>query len=191
MKSSSTLMLLALFTSALAGAATELPSCVTTKTLPTITIYSCPGDSEPTKTVFVPGQSSNSAPKPGAPGSSGASSAPGVPGAPSVPDAPGQSDGPEEPNASDNDDNLHEPHQLNAPESAGSGPSPGSESGSSPNSNPGQHVGTPEPSTTGPGFAPGSPETPSVIAVAGAPTVHLDFLLFTTAGIAAFAMVWV
>ncbi|KAJ4188478.1 hypothetical protein NW755_006640 [Fusarium falciforme] len=185
MKSSSTLTLLALFTSALAGATTELPSCVTAKTLPTITIYSCPGDSEPTKIVFAPGQSSNSAPKPGAPGSSGAPSAPGVP------DAPGQSDGPEEPNASDNDDNLHEPQQPNAPESAGSGTSPGSESGSSPNSNPGQHVGTPEPSITGPGFAPGSPETPSVIAVAGAPAVHIDSQLFITAGIAAFAMVWV
>ncbi|KAM6517742.1 hypothetical protein FSOLCH5_006510 [Fusarium solani] len=182
MKSSSTLTLLALFTSALVGAATEPSSCVTTKTLPTITIYSCPGDSEPTNTVFTPGQSSNSAPKPGAPS---------APGAPGVLGAPGQSDGPEEPNATENDGNLHEPQLPNAPESADSGSNPGSESDSSPNSDPGQHVGTPEPSTTEPGAAPDSPGTPSVVAVAGAPTIHLDLLLLSTVGIAAFAMVWV
>ncbi|KAI8676101.1 hypothetical protein LRP88_11586 [Fusarium phalaenopsidis] len=176
MKSSSTLTLLAVFTSALVGAATEPPSCVTTKTLPTITICSCPGDSEPTKTVFAPGQSSNSAPKPEAPG---------------VPGAPGQPDGPEEPNATENDGNLHEPQLPNAPESAGSGSNPGSESDSSPNSNPGQYGGTPEPSTTDPVAAPDSPGTPSVVTVAGAPTVHLDLLLLSTVGIAAFAMIWV
>ncbi|EEU37846.1 uncharacterized protein NECHADRAFT_88323 [Fusarium vanettenii 77-13-4] len=185
MKSSSTLTLLALLTSALAGATTERPSCVTTKTLPPITIYSCPGDSEPTKTVFTPVQSSNPALKPGAPGSSGAPNVPGVPG------APGQPDGSEEPNAGQNDGNIPNPQQPNAPESAGSAPSPGSESGSGPNSHPGQPVGTAEPSTTGPGVAPGSPETPSVIAVAGAPTVQLDLLLFSTAALAALAMVWV
>ncbi|KAI8719952.1 hypothetical protein NCS52_00439000 [Fusarium sp. LHS14.1] len=172
MKSSSTLTLLALLTSALAGASTELPSCVTTKTLPLITIYSCPGDSEPTKTVFAPVQSSNSAPKPGAPDSSGAPNVPGVPGAPG---APGQPDGPEEPNAGQNNGNIPNPQQPNAPESAGSAPSPGSESGSGSNSNPGQPVGTAEPSTTG----------------AGAPTVQLDLLLLSSAAIAAFVMVWV
>ncbi|KAH8679119.1 hypothetical protein BGZ61DRAFT_456737 [Ilyonectria robusta] len=188
MKSLSTLALLALLTSALAGASTELPSCVTTKTLPPITIYSCPGDSEPTKVVFAPVQSSNSVPKPGAPGSSGAPNVPGVLGAPG---APGQHDGPEEPNTTQNNGNIPNPQQPSAPESAGSGPSLGSESGSSPNSNPGQPVGTAEPSTTGSGVVPSSPETPSVIAVAGAPTVQLDILLFSAAALAAFAMVWV
>ncbi|RSL79704.1 hypothetical protein CEP51_007150 [Fusarium floridanum] len=187
MKSPSTFMLLALLTSTLAGAATEPSTCITTKTLPAITIYSCPGDSEPTKTVFPPAQSPNSASQPGALGSSGV---PGVPGAPGSPGATGQVDGPEEPNATKHVGNVHEPQQSNAPESPGSGSNSGSESGSNPNSGSSQHVDASEPSASEPGVVPVSPETPSVVAVAGAPIVHLDLLLLSAVGIASVAMVW-
>lgn len=152
-------MLLALLTSTLAGADTEPSTCITTKTLPAITIYSCPGDSEPTKTVFAPGKSPNSASQPGAPG------------------ATGQVDGPEEPNATKHAGN---PQQSNAPESPGSGS----------NSDSGQHVDASEPSASEPGVVPGSPATPSVVPVAGAPTVHLNLLLLTAVGIASVGMVW-
>ncbi|RSL48862.1 hypothetical protein CEP54_012699 [Fusarium duplospermum] len=171
MKSSSTFMLVALLTSTLAGADTEPSTCITTKTLPAITIYSCPGDIEPTQTVFAPGQSPNSASQPGAPGSS---PAPGVLGAPG---ATGQVDGPEEPNDTKHAGN---PQQSNAPESPGSGS----------NSDSGQHVDGSQPSASEPGVVPGSPATPSVVPVAGAPTVHLDLLLLTAVGITSVGMVW-
>ncbi|KAJ4316595.1 hypothetical protein N0V84_007792 [Fusarium piperis] len=171
MKSSSTITLLALLASGLAGAATEPSNCATTKTLPAITLYSCPGDSEQTKTVFAPGLSPTSAPEPGAPG---------PPSSPGAPGAPGESGAPEEPNTPEHCGSPQNPHQPNSHESSGSDSNPGS----------GSNVDNPESSATVPVLVPGRPETPSVVAVAGAPKFHLDLLLLKVAGFAGVAMVW-